>query len=180
MLALVLWFAVLHSGIHATIAGVLAALTIPMALNDEHDSPLLRLEHALVAPNGFIIVPLFGLANAGVALGGEGSGNALDPLPLGIAAGLVAGKQIGVLAAIVFSERFGLARRPAGTRLLHLWGMALLCGIGFTMSLFIAGLAFPARPVLAEEAKIGILAGSVISAVLGALLLRLAPSVDDR
>ncbi|WP_225207673.1 Na+/H+ antiporter NhaA [Novosphingobium huizhouense] len=179
LLAGLLWYAVLHSGIHATIAGVLAALTVPMALNDAHDSPLLRLEHALVAPNGFIVVPLFGLANAGVAIAGQGGGSPLDPLPLGIAAGLFLGKQIGVLGAVLLSERLGIAARPAGTRMLHLWGMAALCGIGFTMSLFIAGLAFPGHPEIAEEAKIGILAGSVLSALLGALLLRLAPARAD-
>ncbi|BEV01999.1 Na+/H+ antiporter NhaA [Novosphingobium olei] len=177
VLAVVLWFAVLHSGIHATVAGVLAALTVPMALNAEHDSPLLRLEHALVAPNGFIIVPLFGLANAGVSLIGAGAGSALAPLPLGIAAGLFIGKQVGVLMALLVSEKLGIASRPAGTSLMHLWGMAVLCGIGFTMSLFIAGLAFPEHPDLAEEAKIGILAGSVLSAAMGALLLRIAKPV---
>lgn len=177
VLAVVLWFAVLHSGIHATVAGVLAALTVPMALNAEHDSPLLRLEHALVAPNGFIVVPLFGLANAGVSLIGADSGSALAPLPLGIAAGLFIGKQVGVLMALLVSEKLGIASRPAGTSLMHLWGMAVLCGIGFTMSLFIAGLAFPEHPDLAEEAKIGILAGSVLSAAMGALLLRIAKPV---
>ncbi|NML92135.1 Na+/H+ antiporter NhaA [Novosphingobium olei] len=177
VLAVVLWFAVLHSGIHATVAGVLAALTVPMALNAEHDSPLLRLEHALVAPNGFIVVPLFGLANAGVSLIGADGGSALAPLPLGIAAGLFIGKQVGVLMALLVSEKLGIASRPAGTSLMHLWGMAVLCGIGFTMSLFIAGLAFPEHPDLAEEAKIGILAGSVLSAAMGALLLRIAKPV---
>lgn len=168
-LGVALWYAVLHSGVHATIAGVLAALTVPLALNEAHDSPLLRLEHALVAPNGFLIVPLFGLANAGVAFGGGGS--LFDPLPLGIAAGLVLGKQAGVLLAVFVMERLGLARRPEGATLLHLWGMALLCGIGFTMSLFIASLAFPGAPLLVEEAKIGILLGSLVSAGLGAVLL---------
>lgn len=177
VLAVVLWFAVLHSGIHATVAGVLAALTVPMALNAEHDSPLLRLEHALVAPNGFIVVPLFGLANAGVSLIGAGGGSALAPLPLGIGAGLFIGKQVGVLMALLVSEKLGIASRPAGTSLMHLWGMAVLCGIGFTMSLFIVGLAFPEHPDLAEEAKIGILAGSVLSAAMGALLLRIAKPV---
>ncbi len=175
LLAVVLWYAVLHSGIHATVAGVLAALTVPMALNAHHDSPLLRLEHALVAPNGFVIVPLFGLANAGVALGGTG-GSPLAPLPLGIAAGLFLGKQAGVLAAVLGAEKLGLAQRPEGTSFAHLWGMALLCGIGFTMSLFIAGLAFPGAPALAEEAKVGILAGSLLSALGGAMVLRFGRS----
>jgi Na+:H+ antiporter, NhaA family len=168
--AVALWYAVLHSGIHATIAGVLAALTVPLALNRKHDSPLLRLEHALVAPNGFVIVPLFGLANAGVELGANGGGS--HTLPLAIGLGLVIGKQAGILGSIVLAERTGLARRPEGASLRQLWGLALLCGIGFTMSLFIAGLAFPLAPALVEEAKLGILGGSVISALAGLVLLR--------
>ncbi len=170
--AAALWLCVLHSGIHATVAGVLAALTIPVALDNRGDSPLLRLEHALIGPCGFVIVPLFGLANAGVALG---AGNPLAPLPLGIALGLILGKQAGILFAILASERAGLGVRPAGASLLHLWGMAMLCGVGFTMSLFIGGLAFPAAPELAEAAKLGVLGGSLLSALAGAAILRLAP-----
>lgn len=169
--ALALWFAILHSGVHATVAGVLAAFTVPMALNHKAHSTLLRMEHALVRPNGFIIVPLFGLANAGVALG---TGSLMAPLPLGIAAGLFVGKQAGILGAILICERLGIAPRPVGTSLAHLWGLALLCGIGFTMSLFIAALAFPAAPMLVDEAKLGILAGSALSALAGAVVLRLA------
>ncbi len=169
--AVALWFAVLHSGVHATVAGVLAAFTVPMALDRRGHSALLRMEHALVKPNAFIVVPLFGLANAGVALG---TGSLFAPLPLGIAAGLFVGKQAGILAAILGCERLGIAPRPEGTSLTHLWGLALLCGIGFTMSLFIAALAFPAAPLLVEEAKLGILAGSALSALAGAVVLRLA------
>lgn len=169
--AVALWFAVLHSGVHATVAGVLAAFTVPMALDLRGHSALLRMEHALVKPNAFIVVPLFGLANAGVALG---AGSLFAPLPLGIAAGLFVGKQAGILAAILGCERLGIAPRPEGTSLAQLWGLALLCGIGFTMSLFIAALAFPAAPLLVEEAKLGILAGSALSALAGAVVLRLA------
>ena len=172
VLAAGLWLAILHSGIHATVAGVLAAFTIPLGLDRHGDSPLLRLEHALVGVSGFVIVPLFGLANAGVALG---SGSLFAPLPLGIALGLIIGKQAGIMLAVLSCERAGLAKRPAGASLLHLWGMALLCGVGFTMSLFIGALAFPAAPALIEEAKIGVLAGSLISALLGAAILRFAP-----
>ncbi|MBF9151153.1 Na+/H+ antiporter NhaA [Novosphingobium jiangmenense] len=168
--AVALWFAVLHSGIHATIAGVLAALTVPLALNKQHDSPLLRLEHALVAPNGFLIVPLFGLANAGVHLGLPEGGSITLPLAIGL--GLVLGKQVGILGSILGAEKLGIARRPEGASLRQLWGLALLCGIGFTMSLFIAGLAFPQSPLLVEEAKLGILGGSLVSALAGLLLLR--------
>ncbi|MFN3552701.1 MAG: Na+/H+ antiporter NhaA [Novosphingobium meiothermophilum] len=175
--AIALWYAVLHSGVHATIAGVLAALAVPLALNTEHDSPLLRLEHALVAPNGFLIVPLFGLANAGVELGLAKGGSAT--LPLAIALGLVIGKQVGILGSILAAERMGIARRPEGASLRQLWGIALLCGIGFTMSLFIAGLAFPASPILVEEAKLGILGGSVISALAGLFLLKGSQRATD-
>ncbi|MBX9663765.1 Na+/H+ antiporter NhaA [Novosphingobium sp.] len=174
MLAAALWFAVLHSGIHATVAGVLAAFTIPVALDRHGDSPLLRLEHALVGVSGFLIVPLFGLANAGVALG---AGDPLAPLPLGIALGLIAGKQAGVMLAVLGCERLGIAARPAGAGALHLWGMALLCGIGFTMSLFIGALAFTDAPQLVEDAKLGVLGGSLISALAGAAVLRMAPRV---
>lgn len=174
--AVALWFAVLHSGVHATIAGVLAALTVPLALNKEHDSPLLRLEHALVAPNGFLIVPLFGLANAGVALGSIDGGPLA--LPIAIAAGLLIGKQVGILGSIVAAEKLGIAKRPAGATIRQLWGLSLLCGIGFTMSLFIASLAFPQSPLLVEEAKLGILGGSIISALVGLFLLK--GSVKDQ
>jgi len=175
LLSLALWYAVLHSGVHATIAGVLAALTIPLKLDRAGDSLLLRLEHALVPWNGFLIVPLFGFANAGVSLAQAGVYGLLAPLPLGIALGLFAGKQLGIFTAVLAADKLGLAKRPAGASLWQLWGVAVLCGIGFTMSLFIGALAFPAAPELAEEAKLGVLAGSLLSALLGYAILRLAP-----
>jgi len=177
ILAVALWFAVLHSGIHATVAGVLAALAVPIALNAEHDSPLLRLEHALVGPVGYIVVPLFGFANAGVALGGRAAG--VPVLAVAIAAGLFLGKQAGILGSLWLASRTGLARTPAGANWAQLWGIALLCGIGFTMSLFISGLAFPASPALAEEAKLGILGGSLLSALAGFAVLRFASGARD-
>ena len=171
VLAVALWFAVLHSGVHATVAGVLAAFAIPLRPGKRsHDSLLLRMEHGLVPWSGFVIVPLFGFANAGVVLGGEAS--LLAPLPLGIALGLFAGKQAGIFASLLIAERLGFARRPEGASLLQLWGIALLCGIGFTMSLFIAALACPGDPALVEEAKLGVLAGSLLSALLGFAVLR--------
>lgn len=172
LLALLLWYAVLHSGVHATIAGVLAALAIPLKLDARGDSLLLRIEHALVPWNGFLIVPLFGFANAGVSLAGLGIDGLLAPLPLGIAAGLVLGKQAGILGAIFLADRFGIAARPLGASWTQLWGMALLCGIGFTMSLFIGALAFPGSPELVDEAKLGVLLGSMISALAGYAVLR--------
>ena len=174
-LGLGLWACVLYSGIHATIAGVLAAFTVPLRLDRHGNSLLLRLEHALTPWNSYVIVPLFGLANAGVSLAGLGLGSLLDPVPLGIALGLFAGKQAGILASLFAAKRLGFGQLPAGASWLHLWGMALLCGIGFTMSLFIAGLAFADRPELVEEAKLGILTGSILSALLGYAVLRLAP-----
>ncbi|MFM5930980.1 MAG: Na+/H+ antiporter NhaA [Novosphingobium sp.] len=169
-LAVIAWYCTLHSGVHATIAGVLAAMTIPLRLDDEGDSLLLRMEHALAPWSAYLIVPLFGLANAGVALGGGAS--ALATLPVAVALGLFVGKQVGVLGAVLVAEKLGLAKRPAGATTLQLWGLSALCGIGFTMSLFIGALAFPASPELVDEAKIGVLAGSALSGLLGFVLLR--------
>jgi NhaA family Na+:H+ antiporter len=174
LLAAVLWFCVLHSGIHATIAGVLAALAIPLRLGSAGDSMLLRLEHALAPWSAYLIVPLFGFANAGVALS-AGAATDLAGLPLAVAAGLFFGKQFGVLGAIALADKAGFAPRPTGASWVQLWGMAMLCGIGFTMSLFIGGLAFPAHPLLVDEAKLGVLAGSLASALAGYAILRLAP-----
>ncbi|WP_052223062.1 Na+/H+ antiporter NhaA [Novosphingobium malaysiense] len=173
LLGLGLWYCILYSGIHATIAGVVFAFTIPLKNSPKGDSMLLRLEHALVPWNSYIIVPLFGFANAGVALGGIGLSGLVDPIPLGVALGLFFGKQIGIFAAIVASDRLGFAPRPAGASWAQLWGTAVLCGIGFTMSLFIGALAFPQHPHLVEEAKLGVLLGSLLSSLLGYAILRL-------
>jgi NhaA family Na+:H+ antiporter len=171
--ALALWFCVLNSGVHATIAGVVAALTIPMRTRDGY-SMLETMEHALVRWNAYLVVPLFGFANAGVALGDIGLEALFDPLPLAIAAGLVVGKQVGIFGSIVAADKLGFARRPQGASWAQIWGTCVLCGIGFTMSLFIGALAFPRYPLLIEEAKLGVLTGSLISAVLGYLILRFA------
>jgi len=179
--ALALWFCVLNSGIHATIAGVVAALTVPMRRRD--GTGLLDvMEHTLVPWNAYLVVPLFGFANAGVALSGMGLEALLDPLPLAIAAGLVLGKQGGIFATIVVAHKTGFARRPEGTSWAQIWGTSVLCGIGFTMSLFIGALAFPEHPHLVEEAKLGVLVGSLVSAAMGYLILLLAsrPSVSAR
>jgi NhaA family Na+:H+ antiporter len=177
--ALFLWFAVLLSGVHATVAGVLAALMIPVVATpgtpDSAESPLHRLEHALVPWVAFLIVPVFGFANAGVSLAGLGISELFAPLPLGIAAGLFFGKQIGIFAAVWLSVRFGIASKLRGATWLQIYAVCALCGIGFTMSLFIGGLAFPGRPELIEEAKLGVLLGSFASALLGYAILRVAP-----
>ncbi|MFD1612871.1 Na+/H+ antiporter NhaA [Sphingomonas tabacisoli] len=170
----VLWSLVLLSGVHATIAGVLAAMTIPIkptpGAPDAEDSPLHRLEHGLNPWIAYGIVPLFGFVNAGVALGGA---DIFAPLPLGIAAGLFLGKQLGVFGAVWATVRLGWASKPAGAGWAQIYGVALLCGIGFTMSLFISGLAFSSRPEFVDAAKIGILGGSLLSALAGWLVLRI-------
>ena len=170
-LALVLWWCVLNTGVHATIAGVLAALTIPMHRKDGN-SMLARLEHGLAPWSAYLVVPVFGFANAGVSLTGMTFKNLLDPLPLAIAAGLVVGKQLGIFTAIWLAEKTGFASRPDHASWQEVWGITILCGIGFTMSIFIGGLAFPGDQFLIDEAKIGILVGSAISAVLGYVVLR--------
>lgn len=167
-----LWLFVLQSGVHATIAGVMTAMLVPIR-RDEAGSPLHRLEHALHPWSAFAIVPLFGFANAGVSLTGVGLETFAQPLVLGIALGLFLGKQTGILAAIWGADRLGIARRPAGVSWGQLYGMALIAGIGFTMSLFIGGLAF-ADPAQMDAVKIGVLAGSIASALAGAAVLVIA------
>ena len=174
-----LWYAVLMSGVHATIAGVLAAMTIPIIITptspDAKNSPLHRLEHAIAPWSAFLIVPVFGFANAGVSLSGLGMEQIFAPLPLGIAAGLYLGKQVGIFAAVWIAVKTGFAGRLGGASWLQVYGVAMLCGIGFTMSLFIGALAFPGNTLLIEEAKIGVLGGSLLSAIVGYCVLRFAP-----
>lgn len=166
-----LWFAMLASGIHPTIAGVLAAFTIPLAQGEPH-SPLKYLEHVIHPWVMFGIMPLFGLASAGVHIGGLS--DLWQPLPLAILMGLFVGKQMGVFGAIWLAIRTGLAPRPQHVRWGELYGASVLCGVGFTMSLFIAALAFPSSAESAEHAKLGILAGSLLSAIVGFAVLRTA------
>lgn len=170
-----LWYVVLHSGVHATVAGVAAALCVPLGLDRRGESPLLRMEHVLAPLSAYLVVPVFALANAGVALPDLSAPGLELTLPLGIALGLALGKLAGIFGAIYAAEKLGFARRPEGASWVHITGLALLCGIGFTMSLFIAQLAFPASPALVEQAKLGILAGSVLTALLGYAVLRFAP-----
>jgi NhaA family Na+:H+ antiporter len=183
ILAALLWYAMLLSGVHATIAGVLAAFAIPLRRTkgapDAEDSLLHRLEHLLAKPVAFVIVPLFGFANAGVSLGGIGLDGLLAPLPLGIALGLFVGKQLGIFSAVWLCVKLKWAARPKDSNWMQIYGVSLLCGIGFTMSLFIGGLAFP-EPANADAVKIGVLMGSLLSAVLGAAVLRFAPTSRHR
>ena len=173
-----LWLAMLASGIHPTIAGVVAALTIPLGTG-ETKSPLKRLEHAIHPWVMFGVMPLFGLASAGVALTG-GIGAVVQPLPMAVLAGLFLGKQLGVFGAIWLAVKSRLCDAPPGARWAQLYGASLLCGIGFTMSLFIGALAFPHSPEETEAAKLGILAGSLLSALAGWAVLRFATSVEGR
>ena len=168
----VLWFCTLKSGIHATVAGVLLAVAVP--LRAKAGKPLHRLEHSLAPWVGWIVVPLFGFANAGVSFAGMSFGILAQPVTLGIAAGLFAGKQAGVSAAVWLAVRSRLATLPAGASWRQFHGVALLCGIGFTMSLFIGLLAFP-DPALQDEVKVGVLTGSLLSGLCGWLLIRLSP-----
>ncbi|WP_394270681.1 Na+/H+ antiporter NhaA [Qipengyuania sp.] len=171
LLAVVLWFFVLNSGVHATIAGVVAALTIPMRGKDD-DTMLERMEHGLAPWSAYLVVPIFGFANAGVEIGSLGLAGILAPLPIAIAAGLFLGKQIGILAAVWAAVKVGFAQKPEGASWPEIWGVSILCGIGFTMSLFISSLAFVGNDLLIEEAKIGILMGSLLSGIVGFIILR--------
>lgn len=174
----ILWVLMLASGVHATIAGVVAALTVPLATNEAH-SPLKHLEHTLHPWVVFGIVPVFGFVSAGVHL--EGDFSALgNPATLAVLLGLVIGKQLGVFGAIYGCARLGACSKPSGVNWPQLYGGALLCGVGFTMSLFIGALAFPGQSELIDAAKIGTLGGSLISAVLGCIVLRASSPIPFR
>ncbi len=177
VLGALLWFLVLKSGVHATVAGVLLALTIPLQPSpgrpDDVASPLHRLEHAIQPWATFLVLPLFGFANAGVSLAGISPAMLLDPVTLGVALGLFVGKQVGVFGSIWLAVRMGLASRPALASWGQVYGVAILCGIGFTMSLFIGLLSFAGMPELESETKIGVLLGSIMSTIVGAVVLAL-------
>jgi NhaA family Na+:H+ antiporter len=170
-----IWAGVLLSGIHATLAGVAVAFAVPLNPHprrpNEAHPPLERLEHALHPWVTFGVVPLFGFANAGVSFAGITLRHLVSPLPLGIALGLFAGKQLGIFGAIWAMVRLRLADRPAHASWRQVYGMAILCGIGFTMSLFIGGLAFGAESGAGDEVKIGVFAGSLLAGMGGWLVL---------
>jgi Na+:H+ antiporter, NhaA family len=177
LVGLVLWVAVLKSGVHATLAGVLLALTIPLRVAGSPEaSPARKLEADLHAPVAFGVLPLFAFANAGVALGGMQLADLAHPVPLGITAGLFLGKQLGVMLVSAALVLTGLARLPSGTRWPAFYGAAVLTGIGFTMSLFIGSLAFKEEYAanLPVDERIGILLGSALATIAGYLILRLA------
>jgi NhaA family Na+:H+ antiporter len=176
VVGLVLWVSVLKSGVHATLAGVVLALFIPLRTPDGSRSPLRDLEHDLHPPVAYGILPVFAFSNAGVSLAGLSLASLLEPVTLGIALGLFLGKQLGVLGFSWLAIRAGLATLPRGVGWPEFYGVSVLCGIGFTMSLFISGLAFEGGAQSGNTAgdRLGILLGSGLSAVVGYLVLRWA------
>lgn len=172
VVGLLMWVCVLKSGVHATLAGVITALAIPMR-DARGQSPLASIEHGLHPWVAFGVLPMFAFTNAGVVLDGVSFSTLMSPVPLGIGLGLVAGKAIGVFGAALLMVRSGLAQAPAHASTLQLLGVSMLCGIGFTMSLFIGGLAFAGLgPQFELQLKLGVLGGSLVAGVLGTWLLR--------
>ena len=172
LIAAILWACVLKSGVHATLAGVVTAFAIPMTSRKSPDrSPLKDLEHVLHPWVAYLILPMFAFVNAGVAFGGVGLESFREPVTLGIVLGLFLGKQLGIFLPMAAMIRFGFAPMPAATRWVQLYGLAACCGIGFTMSLFLGGLAFEMSSFDAPV-RLGVLTGSLLSAMLGLVLLR--------
>lgn len=170
LVGIFLWVCVLKSGVHATLAGVVTAMAVP--LRGDGGSPLKTLEHTLHPWVAFMILPLFAFANSGLSLTGLRFADLVDPLSLGIALGLVIGKQVGVFGSVLLAVRAGFCRMPEAIGWHHLYGLACLTGIGFTMSLFIGTLAFGDNRL--DEVRLGVLAGSLLSGLLGAVILALA------
>nr|WP_281374444.1 Na+/H+ antiporter NhaA [Pseudochelatococcus contaminans] len=185
LLGVALWIFTYRSGVHATIAGVLLALSIPIkrtpATPEAHpdESPLHRLEGALIKPVAFIIIPIFGFANAGVNFSQLGVDALTGPVTLGVASGLAIGKVLGIFGIVAILVRCGYTSLPAGAGWMQVLGVAFLCGIGFTMSLFISLLAFD-DAALQNQAKMGILFGSLVAGCLGYVILRTAKRGDGR
>lgn len=176
LIGLFLWICVLKSGVHATLAGVVVALAVPLRAKDEDGhSPLLHLEHTLHPWVAFMILPIFGFANAGVSFAGMGLDSFAHPVTMGIILGLVVGKMVGVYGATWLAVKSGIAKRPDSASWMQIYGIACLCGIGFTMSLFIGNLAFD-DPAYAATIRLGVLTGSVVMAIIGYMLLRFCPS----
>jgi len=176
----IMWVSVLKSGVHATLAGVALAGFIPLTVPDDPErSPLRELEHDLHTLVAFAILPIFAFVNAGVSFRGVGVDDLLHPVPLGIAAGLFIGKQLGIFGFCWIAIKMGFAKLPAGSTWGSLWGVSILCGVGFTMSLFVGSLAFESTATDIKEMfdeRLGIILGSVISGVVGFLVLsRLLP-----
>ncbi len=176
-LGLILWVLVLKSGVHATLAGVATAMAIPLSRKEgEYEPPLLKLEHGLAPWVSFVILPIFAFANAGVPLGGLSLGSLANGVSLGIILGLVAGKLIGVFGVTAIMVSTGISKKPHDVTWLHLIAVSALCGIGFTMSLFIGSLAF-SDPTTFDNVRVGVLAGSIISAAIGVSMLLASPKL---
>ena len=173
LVGIVMWVFVLKSGVHATLAGVLIALTIPLKSKDGDDALLYKMEHGLHPWVAFLILPVFAFANAGVNFTGIGIDDLLQPLTLGIAVGLFLGKQIGVFLATWIGVKSGIARLPENVTWRHVYGVACLTGVGFTMSLFIGSLAFGAADEM-NAVRLGVVLGSVLSGLFGYVLLKSA------
>ncbi|TXD96376.1 Na+/H+ antiporter NhaA [Psychrobacter frigidicola] len=174
LIGVIMWIFVLKSGIHATLAGVVLALFIPLFdRTDPEHSPLEELEHDLQNTVSYGILPLFAFANAGISLKGAGITELFHSVPLGIAAGLFIGKQLGVMIMCWIIFKLGISTMPKGMNFKQIYGAALLCGVGFTMSLFIGGLAFGGATPLFDE-RLGIIMGSIVSGIAGYLMLKVA------
>ena len=174
IVGLFMWFFTHESGIHATISGVLLAISIPHKKdNSHHNSMLKNLEHSIAPYVSFLIMPIFAFANAGVKLEGASMALLLDHVTLGVLVGLFIGKQIGVFAFSLLSIKLGWAEKPANSSWVSFYGVGVLTGIGFTMSLFVGNLAFPNSPYM-DEVKIGVLLGSLLSTILGYAILILS------
>lgn len=174
LVGIILWIAVLKSGVHATLAGIVLAMFIPLKSKSSSEKPLLlRLEHDLHATVAFVILPIFAFANAGINLAGLDISDLLAPVPLGITLGLVVGKQLGIFSIIFVTVKLGFAKLPKNVGWAQIYGLSVLCGIGFTMSLFISSLAFEhVGTEYAMNERLGIIVGSLISAVMGYVILR--------
>ena len=174
-----MWICVLKSGVHATIAGVLLAFTIPLNKKGKEESLLLELKYMLHPWVAYFIMPIFAFANAGVPLSGISFSTLLSPLPIGIMAGLFIGKQVGVFLFIFLAVMLGICQLPDDLKWRHIYGLALLCGIGFTMSLFIGTLAFD-DPVMQTQVRLSVLIASTFSAVCGYLVLHFGRTIDPK
>lgn len=173
LMGTVLWVAVLKSGVHATLAGVVLAFAIPLPRDESGHSPSEYLEHQLHPWSTFLILPVFAFANAGVNFDNMAIGDLFSPLPMGIALGLVIGKPLGILGFSYLAVKLNLAKLPTGVNWVQLFGVAMLCGIGFTMAMFVSSLAFEAGTLnFSDMSRLGILLGSGISAVIGYLVLK--------
>jgi Na+:H+ antiporter, NhaA family len=169
ILGLVLWVFVLKSGVHATLAGVVLGLCLPLRRSDG-TSPLLEVEHSLHPYVKFLILPLFAFANAGLPLSGFSFSNMLQNLPLGIITGLVLGKPIGVMLAVIAMVALGFAKLPEQANWRYMIGVSCLAGIGFTMSLFVGSLAF-STPELEAQVRVGVVSASLISTIVGLAIM---------